>query len=129
MPVCTHSISWWKAYWTNSGNLASILSPCNSGANWNGKLELSGVGQASTVLKCGRNIKGCCPGKLVSVIKLLKFSCIYTYLHVIYQLEIQKSRVRSENLKIVPVSRKDTSKFTVAQGSASQACAIAECLS
>lgn len=43
---------------------------------------------------------------------------MYTYLHVVYQLEIKKKRViyDLENLKISLVSWKTTSKFTVAQG-------------
>lgn len=41
---------------------------------------------------------------------------MYTYLHVVYQLEIEKSHTRFGNLKITPVSLKTTSKFTVAQG-------------
>lgn len=88
MPVCTHNISWEKVHWTNLGNLASILEflQCWSKLEWKTRAFRSGPGIASS--KAWRELQRPLPREASLSNKTVKVSCIYTYLHVFYQLEI-----------------------------------------
>lgn len=68
-------------------------------SNWNGKLELSGKGQADITSSEVWNIKEL-PRKASLSNKIAQILLyIYTYLHAVYQLEIKKSHKIWKTLK------------------------------